>query len=316
MSEVIQRLRRRLEERFRPSDEELELLEQAAQVEGPVRIVVDAGCDLAPSRAEELSVVMVPLIVRFGEETFTDAELSRDAFWERAAGPVHPQTSQPSVGAFEQAFAPLVEDGAAVLCITITGRHSGTYNSAWAAAQRFSGRVLLWDSQAISAGIAIQVLEAAALAREGRPLWEVVERVATIRRARGMTVLLNTVEYIRRGGRLDGAITVLEGLVRFLNIRPLLRLVKGELRVLGAARSYRRGLARLRSEALAAQPLSYLGMAHTRRPEVAAHLAEEIAQAAGLAADRVLLVEAGPALASHAGPGAIGVVTVTATEPE
>jgi DegV family protein with EDD domain len=316
MSEVIQRLRRRIEERFRPSAEELDLLEQASQIEGPVRVVVDAGCDLTPAQAEQLGVVMVPLIVRFGEQTFFDTDLSRDAFWERAAGPVHPQTSQPSIGAFEQAFAPLVEAGEAVFCITITGRHSGTYNAAWAAAQRFPGRVLVWDSLTLTAGIAIQVLEAAALAREGRPLVEIVQHAAMIRRNSGLTVVLNTVEYIRRGGRLDGAITVIEGLVRFLNIRPLLRLVRGELRVLGAARSFRRGLARLRSEALAAQPLSHLAVAHTRRPDEAARLAEEIAQEVGIALADVMVVEAGPALATHAGPGAVAVVVVKAPEQE
>jgi DegV family protein with EDD domain len=212
---------------------------------------------------------------------------------------------------FEAAFAPLVESGAAVLCFTITSRHSGTYSSAWAAAQRFPGRVLVWDSRSLSVGMGLQLLEAARLVREGLSCWEVVRRVAEVRRNSRLTILLDTVEYLRRGGRVQGAIKVLESLVRILNVRPLLRMVDGELRVLGAARSFRLGLARLRGEARAAQPLYRLAVGHTRRPEEAVGLAEEIARECALPAHAVLVAEVGPALASHGGPGLLGIVSVS-----
>ena len=91
---------------------------------------------------EELGIVVVPLIVRIGHEEFPETALSRDEYWTkveaaRAQG-LFPQTSQPSVGAFERVFDTLVGEGNEVICVTITSKHSGTLNSAWAAAQRFS----------------------------------------------------------------------------------------------------------------------------------------------------------------------------------
>jgi len=310
MAEAFQQWLRRLEKRLHPPPKDLDLIEQGAGMAGPVRLVADSGCDLSPALVEQHGIVLVPLIVRFGTEVLPESELSRDAFWQRARGPFPPQTSQPSTGAFEQAFAPLVEAGAAVLCLTVTSRHSGTYNSAWAAAQSFAGRVLVWDSRSLSIGMGLQALEAAVLVREGRPLWEIVRRVAEVRRGSRMTILLDTVEYLRRGGRMDGMIAVLDRLVRVLKVRPLLRMVDGELRVLGAARSFRLGLERLRGEARAARPLHRLGVGHTRRPEEARWLAEAIALEAALPAEALLVAEVGPALASHGGPGLVGIVTV------
>ncbi len=275
----------------------------------PVRIVVDGGSDLPPDLLERYGIVRVPLIVRFGERTFSDEDLSLDEFWHHAER-WPPQTSQPSIGAFEAAFAPPVEKGAMVLCITITSRHSGTYNSAWAAAQRFPGQVRVWDSQSLSLGVGLQVVEAAVLAQEGRPLEEILDRLEAFRRHSRLTILLDTLEYLRRGGRLDGAIRVADGLVRVLGIRVLLRMKGGALGILGAVRTYGQGLARLREDALAEQPLYRLAIAHTRRPAVAARLAEEIAGAASLPAEAVLVGEAGPALSAHAGPGTVGVVAV------
>lgn len=311
MSERFQRWLQWLEERFHPPAEEIDLLQRAAKVEGAVRIVADSSCDLAPETVAQYSIVLVSLIVRFGETTFRESEISREQFWQRAAGPFPPQTSQPPVGAFEEAFSSLTQAGAAVLCITITGHHSGTYNAARVAAQQFSGRVLVWDSRCLSVGMGLQVREAAALAQAGCPLWEIVQRIDEMRRQTRMTILLDTIEYLRRGGRLGRMIGALEGLARFLSIRPLLRMAAGELGVLGAARSYRRGLARLRAEALAVGPLSHLGVAHSRRPEEAAALAQQIANEAGLPPETVLITEAGPTLSSHAGPGAVGVATVS-----
>lgn len=315
MSEAFQRWLRWLEERLRPPAEELNIIDQASRIEGPVRVVADSSCDLSLDLAERHHVKLVPLIVRFGQEEYPETTLSREEFWHLAQEIAPPQTSQPPIGAFEEVFEPLVEQGAAVLCLTITSKHSGTYNAAWAAAQRFPGRVWVWDSLNISIGMGFQVLEAAALSQQGHPLWEIVREISWIRRNCRLTFLLETIEYIRRGGRLQRAIDALERLVSVLNIRPLLRMTDGELRILGAVRSQRRGLARLRAEAEEEFPLYRLGVAHTCRPEDAALLASELAQQSGLPAETVQVIEVGAALSSHAGPGALGVLTIKQGNP-
>ncbi len=311
MSEALQKWLQHLDERRRPPAEDITILEEAAKMEGPVRVAADAGCDLPPEIVRAQGLTIIPLIVRFGTQQFLDSELSKDAFWAYAADTL-PQTSQPSMGLFEEAYAPLVDAGANVLCITITSRHSGTYNTAWAATHRFPGRVLVWDSLSISVGIGLQVLEAAKLAAQNLPMWQIVRHLSEIRRNTHMTLSLDTIEFLRHGGRVGGVIQALEGLVRFFDIKPLLRVCEGELRLLGAERSFRRALARLRKEALALKPLSLLGVAHTRQLSSAVDLAEQVAQEAGLSPEQILINEAGPALASHAGPGAVGIVAVQA----
>jgi DegV family protein with EDD domain len=313
MSEHIQRWMQWVENRFQTSADDLDLLKQVAHMQGPVRVVVDSGSDLPPRLAKLYGITVVPLVVRFGEQTFLDTDLSRDDFWHHASGRFHPQTSQPSVGTFENAFEALIQDGAIVLCIAITARHSGTYNAAWAAAQRFPGKVLPWDSQSLSLGITPQAIEAATMAQEGHSLQDIVERLEHVRRNTRVTILLDTIEYVRRGGRLEKMIAVAERLVQFLEIRPLLHIIKGQVRILGAARSYRQGLRRLLNEALAAGPLCRLAVVHTRRPDDAAGLAERLSQKTTLPKEEILICEAGPTLSTHAGPGAVGVVAVTET---
>ena len=138
-----------------------------------IRVVTDSSCDLPQEVVEELGITIVPLVVRIGNEEFLETDLSIDEYWTkveaiRAQG-LFPQTSQPSVGAFENVFASLVGEGNEVVCITITSHHSGTFNSAWAAAQRFGEAVSVFDSWSASLGVGFQVVAAA----EGRveELW-------------------------------------------------------------------------------------------------------------------------------------------------
>ena len=138
--------------------------------EQTIHIVTDSSCDLPRRLVERFKITVVPLIVRFGEEVYQDGELSVEEFWEKAAGPHHPQTSQPSLGTFESLFERLVGQGKQVLCLTITGKHSGTFNTARLAARRFGEKVRVFDSFSLSLGLGIQALAAAQAARAGRSM--------------------------------------------------------------------------------------------------------------------------------------------------
>ena len=138
----------------------------------PVRIVTDSACDLPEAVCEELGIEVVPLTIRFGEREYVDRkELSVDAFWrELAASSVLPETAAPSVGAFEETFRRLTDEGAdGIVCINLSARLSATMQSAQVAAKALDGQIPIEiiDSQSASMGIGNLVLYAARRARAG-----------------------------------------------------------------------------------------------------------------------------------------------------
>jgi DegV family protein with EDD domain len=276
-----------------------------------IAVVTDQGCDLSAEQQRESGVVVVPLIVRFGLDVDDDGSLDTDAFWSRvAASPPYPETSQPSPGMFEAAFAPLVEAGRQVVCPLISARLSGTVNAARVAAERFSGQVTVFDTRSLSVGQAFQVLRAAAMARGGHPLHDIVDALERMRGRTSLVIMLDTLDFLRRGGRASALMPVVRRVARALRVRPLLRLVDGELVVLGVSRSRRHGTERLVRAIEAQRPIEALGVAHTRCPEEATALAATVAQRCDLASIATPVVEAGPALASHAGPGVLAVAAL------
>lgn len=278
---------------------------------GEIAIVTDAGCDLSPGLAREHGITIVPLVVRFGDDVDDDGSLDTEAFWRRVeASPPYPETSQPSPAAFEAAFEPQVAAGRSVVCPLISGGLSGTVNAARIAATRFGDRVRVWDTRSLSLGQAFQVLGAAAAVRDGAPLERVLDVLDGVRRRTRLVIMLETLEYLRRGGRASRLLLVVRRVASALRVRPLLRLVDGELKPLGVSRSRRRGIEALLRGALAGGPIEAVAVAHTRSPSEAAGLARRASEAAGVARDAVLVAEAGPALASHAGPGVLALAAV------
>jgi len=280
------------------------------RVEQAIQVVTDSGCDLARQLVERFKIAVVPLVVRFGTAVYHDGELSAEEFWEKAAGPYHPQTSQPPVGVFEELFERLVAQGRQVLCLTITSKHSGTFNAACLAAQRFGEAVQVFDSLSLSLGLGIQALAAAQAARAGRSMEEILALLEELRARMYLLIVLDTLENLRRGGRADGFIAVVERMTRALNIKVVINLVEGQLRLLGAARSFQGGLRRVLEAVEGLGPLEHLAVVHTRIQETAEEMADRLAERTGFPRERVWVRETGAALASHAGTGVLGVLAV------
>ena len=276
----------------------------------PVRIVTDSAADLDTETVERLQIRVVPMTVHFGHEIFAHSELSNDEFWLKAANGPHPGTSQPSIGLFEEAFSGLINAGHKVLCITITGRHSGTLSTALTVAQRFGGQVRVVDSLSLSLGQGFQVLAAARAALEGHSLEQVALVAEQVRERSHLLILLDTIEHVRKGGRANGLIPILDRVTRVLSIKPILRVVDGYLKLHKLVRSYERGLDQIRREISALGPLERLAVMHTRCPEVARALAHTLAEEQGFPETDIPVVETGPALAVHGGPGVVGVAAV------
>jgi len=274
-----------------------------------VRIVTDSSCDLPHRLVKKFKIAVVPLVVRFGAEVYQDGELPVEEFWEKAAKQP-PQTSQPSVGTFEATFGRLIAQGKQVLCLTVTGKHSGTFNAARLAAQRFGEAVKVVDSLSISLGTGLQVLQAARTAWPGRSMQEILTQLDDLRARMQLTIVLDTLENLRRGGRADAFISIADRMARVLNIKPIINVVDGQLRLLGAARSFQSGLRRVLGQVEQLKPLEYLAVVHARIPEKAKEMGDLLAERTGFPREHVWVEETGAALASHAGAGVLGVLAV------
>ncbi len=286
-----------------------------------IRIVTDSSCDLPQRLVERFRIAVVPLVVSFGAESYLDKDLSPEEFWAKAADLGSPQTSQPSPGAFEEIFEALVERGKQVLCITLTGHHSGTAATARLAARRFGDAVTLFDSQSLSLGLGFQVLEAAVAAEAGSSVEEIVAWLEDARSRVRSIVVLDTLESLRRGGRADGFIGIVDRVTRVLNIKPIVGFVEGKLQLLGMGRSIGRALERAMSMAEESvgraadvpAPLEHLGVGHIRSSGKAEELADRLAERFSFPREKILVREAGVVLASHAGVGAMGLFVMPRT---
>src|SRR5436190_2127889 len=148
----------------------------------PVRIVTDSACDLPEAACAELGVEVVPLTIRFGDREYVDRkELRTDDFWrELRSSSVLPETAAPSIGAFEETFRRLSDDGAdGIVCINLSASLSATMQSAQVAAKALEGQtpVEIVDSKSASMGIGNLVVHAARRAREGARVDEIVREV-------------------------------------------------------------------------------------------------------------------------------------------
>jgi DegV family protein with EDD domain len=279
-------------------------------MEEMIRVVTDSSCDLPPELLKEYGIEVVPLIVNFGMESYTDGALSVERFWEKAAGGQLPATSQPSVGMFEEAFERLVSRESQVLCVTITGKHSGTFNAACVAAQRFGAEVTVFDSLSLSLGLGMQALEAAKAAKTGCSVGEILDLLEDLRARSALLIVLDTLEYLRHGGRAAAFMAVADRMTQALNIKVVINLVEGQLKLLGAARSFEGALKRVQNLVGGMGPLEHLAVVHTRNHDTAERMVERLATRVHFARDHVWMRETGAVLASHAGPGVIGVLAV------
>jgi DegV family protein with EDD domain len=278
-----------------------------------IAIVSDSACDLPPAVCVQYGIISVPLVLRFGNEEYLESQVSREEFWRRALHPPpYPQTSQVSTGMFEEAFAQQIEAGRHVICVTVTSKHSGTLNSAFAAAQRFPGKVTVFDTLSLSLSQAYQAIQAAEAAAQGHTVEQIIAMLESIRARTQLIIALDTIEYLRRGGRADQVMPVLERVVRVLSIKPLLRLVDGQLTLRGASRSREKCKKSIREELGKNLPAEMVVVLHTRLQDEASQFADTLAEAFHFPRNKVMVGEAGPALSSHAGPGVLAAAVVQA----
>lgn len=273
-----------------------------------VKIIVDSTADI--TRQVRSRVDVVPLTIHFGDEEFIDrVTIDSHAFYEKLIeSDVLPTTSQATPFAFEKAFADAVHQGYDVVCITCSSRLSGTYQSAVIAAEEFPGRVFVVDSQTIALGSAILTEYALGLADQGMDAQEISWRLLQKREKIRLLAMLDTLEYLKKGGRISSAVALAGGL---LNIKPVLCIENGEIKMLGKARGSRQ------ANNLLVQEIGRAGGVDFRKPLLLGYtglsdvlLKKYIQDSAELWEGNVAELNyevVGSVVGTHAGPGAVAV---------
>ncbi|HVE45998.1 MAG TPA: DegV family protein [Acidimicrobiales bacterium] len=273
---------------------------------GPIRVVTDSACDLSLEVAAENGVEVVPLTVRFGDEELLDRrDLSPAQFWQRlATSTVLPETAAPSPGAFEEAFTAAAEAGATgIVCVTISSALSATFQAAQLAAQNVTGTipVQVVDSRAVTMAEGNVVLRAARVAAEGATLDEVAAAAREIVPRTRTFAALDTLENLKKGGRIGGAQALLGSM---LSIKPIIEVADGKVEPESRQRTRARSLRYLAEKVRQSLPVADVAVMHGAAPDVGIliDLLSELHPR-----DQILVGDVGAVIGTHAGPGVVGV---------
>lgn len=284
----------------------------------PVLVVTDSTADLPAQLVNELGITVVPLQIVFGQENFADGvDLTSEAFFQRLQESDElPTTSQPSLGQFFQVYEALAEQTDAILSIHLSSGFSGTLATAQqatahqaAAAGGDRCRVEVIDSGTVSMAMGFAVLAAARAARDAADLDACAGIARSVLERQRLAVMLDTLDYLRRGGRMGRAQAFLGGLLR---LKPILTVRDGEASPLSRVRTRKKALDELLRLSLDQGPIDEAAIMHATSPDDARMLADEIA--ARMPGLPVHIGRIGPVIGVHGGPGLIGIAVVASQE--
>jgi fatty acid kinase fatty acid binding subunit len=277
-----------------------------------VAIVTDSASDLPPDLAAQSGIRVVPLIVSFGDDSYqAGVTMTTDQFWERMLAPdaPFPTTAAASPGEFGATFQSAFDDGAdGVVCVTVSGDLSGTLKSAQIAAAGMRDRdIHVVDSRSASMGHGMLAQIGAELALQGASAPEIAAVLEERKKRIDLYVVLDTLEYLKRGGRISGARAAVGTM---LSIKPIITVIDGVVE--NADRIRTRTKARERVlELLTQKPLERATVLHTTNAEVE-EFRDRFQERSGLDASRIQVTTVGPSVGPHLGPGGVGAVIIHA----
>lgn len=267
-----------------------------------VKIVTDSVSDLPAEVRAALGITVIPLIVRFGGDEYRDGvDLSAEEFYEKLrSSPDFPVTSVPPPQAFADAYDRLAEETDEILAITLTSRLSGTYQTAVKSRELMKKpcRVEVLDSRLATMAQGFVVMRAAEAARDGAALEEALEAARRAIPRSDMLACFDTLEYLRRGGRIGAAQAFLGSM---LKIHPLIALREAVVAPAGRTRSRTKAVERLCEFAAGYERIEELGVEHSACPEEADALVERLA--AYHPRERIYRSQLTPVMGTHTGPG-------------
>ena len=275
-----------------------------------VWFIFDSGSDILPAEAKAMGAVHLPLKVLFGEEEYLDAvDLSHRDFYEKLIESDRiPTTCQVPPAEFEAAYEKVVSAGDTAVVVTVSGKLSGTYQSAVIAAADYEGKVFVVDSENVSLGQRILIQQGLRFRDEGLPAEQIAARLEEEKKKIKVLALLDTLEYLKKGGRISAA-TALAG--SLLSIKPVITVDEGAVAMAGKARGSKQGNNLLREMVKSCGGIDFekpLCLAYSGLSD--AMLRKYIDDSEELwhgHAESLQLATVGCAIGTHAGPGAVAV---------
>ena len=203
-----------------------------------VKIIVDSTADLTPEVAQQVKIV--PMTILFGDKQYVSGvDIDSKKFYELLVeSDVLPTTSQPTPYAFSQVFQEVVDAGDTAVCLTVSSKLSGTYQSASIAAEEFPGKIFVVDTLTVAIGGGILAEYALQLANSGMEAEELARELLAQRQKVRVLALVDTLEYLKKGGRISSTVAFAGGL---LNIKPVISVTDGEVKMMGKARGSKQG---------------------------------------------------------------------------
>lgn len=275
-----------------------------------VKFIVDSACDILPEEAKELGIIHLPLKVLFGENEYADSvDLSHEEFYEKLVeSDVLPKTSQVPPADFEDAYRKVTEENNEAIVITVSGKLSGTYQSAMIAREDFEGKVFVVDSENVAIGERILVYRGLEYAKMGLKASEIADKLNEDKKKIRLMALLDTLEYLKKGGRISSAVAFAGGL---LSIKPVVAVENGEVSLIGKARGSKQGNNLLRELVAKSKgidfekpfSLAYSGLSD----KLLKKYIEDSAELWKGHTENLPIYTIGCAIGTHVGPGAIAV---------
>ena len=272
-----------------------------------VRVVTDSSADMPRDVAAQYGISVIPQKIIFGtEELRGGVDITGDEFYRRIANsPTLPTTSQASPGEFKELYESIAADADGIVSVHVSGALSGTVDSARSggAEANIACSVEVVDSMQAGMGTGLIAIAAAKAAADGGNLQQVVSAAEDAASRCETYVLLDTLEYLQKGGRIGKARAMLATL---LSIKPMIILREGIVDELGKERTHKKGVARLRRVTEEFAPLEELCVNYTTTPDEARAFAEQLQQLLPEGTEP-LLAQIGPAVGTYTGPAALGV---------
>lgn len=198
----------------------------------PTKILIDSGSDINKFEAEKLGVILLPIEVNFGGETYMDGDtILAHEFYEKLESVKElPKTSQINNYRFNEEFTKHTADGSDIVYLSLSSRISGTYNNARLTAEDFNGKVCVVDTLNASTGMRVLVEYAIRLRDQGLNASKIADELEKVKSKVRVVAMIDTLKYLKMGGRISGAAALIGGM---LSIKPMIGVIEGEIKVIG-----------------------------------------------------------------------------------
>lgn len=273
-----------------------------------ITIVADTTSSIPVPLAERMGIPYIPQIIIFGDESFRDDhELDSKTFIQRLrASTTLPKTAAPPPALYNPIYESYATEGNTVIVLAPSADVSGTFRSAEVAAADFPGRdIRVVDTRTVGSGLGSIVLQAKEWAKAGVDADTIITRVSDLSRRQKVLFVVDTLEYLHKGGRIGGAKMLVGSL---LQVKPILQMLNGRIEPLESQRTKRKAVARIKELVAAECPRndgSMLTVMHGDAEAEAAELADDLRQSLSLS--EVKIYDLPPAVLVHSGPGVLAV---------